>query len=261
MTEPAAVSVQMYSVRNALAESVPATLERLAGIGLRNVELWNIIEYGDQFRSGLEDNGLTPLSAHAPILREDAEPYLDAAAALGIGTVFEAAVFREQWETRDDVQRTAENLNGLVDAAGSRGLTVGYHNHWWEFANQLDGQAAYEVFASLVDPAIRLEVDTYWAAVGKADVPAVLSRLGSQVAFLHIKDGPTSTDSAEGFRDPAFAQEQQPAGRGSMQIGPILEAAPAAVRVIEFDNYRGDIFDGISESFRYLSEVEAARRV
>lgn len=261
MTEPAAVALQMYSVREALAESVPATLQRLAGIGLRNLELWNIIEYNDQFRAGLADNGLTPLSAHAPILREDAEPYLDAAAALGVGTVHEAAVSEERWRTRDDIQRIAESLNALVDDATSRGLTVGYHNHSWEFANQVDGQSAYELLASLVDPAIRLEVDTYWAAVGGADVPAVLQRLGSQVAFLHIKDGPTTTDSAEGFRDRMFAQEQEPAGRGSMQFEPILAAAPAAVRVIEFDNYRGDIFDGIAESFNFLSQAEAEGRV
>jgi len=256
MTEPTAIAVQMDSVRKALAENVPATLERLAGIGLRQVELWNIIEYGDQYRTALLDNGLNPVSAHAPIVREDAEPYLDAAAALGVGTVIEPAVREDRWRTRDDIQRTAESLNALVDGATSRGLSIGYHNHAWEFANQVDDRAAFEFLASLVDPAIRLEVDTYWAAVGGGNVPGVLERLAEQVVFLHIKDGPTTTDSAEGFRDPAFNAEQQPAGRGSMHFEPILAAAPTAVRVIEFDDYGGDIFDGIAVSFRFLREAE-----
>jgi len=256
MAEAAAIAVQLYSVRDALAKSVPATLERLAGIGLRKVELFNIVEYCDEYRSGLADNGLIAMSAHAPLLTGEAVPYLDVAATLGVTMVIEPLVPQENWRTRDDIQRAADSLNALVDTAAARGLTIGYHNHAWEFTNQFDGLAAYEVLASLVDPKVGLELDAYWATVGGADVSAVLRRLGSQIRFLHIKDGPTTPDYFDGYFDTSLASQQQPAGQGAMRFAPILAAAPAATRVIEFDNYAGNIFEGIAASFRYLNEAQ-----
>jgi sugar phosphate isomerase/epimerase len=256
MAEAAAIAVQLYSVRDALANSVPPTLERLAGIGIRNVELFNIREYYDEYRTGLADNGLTAMSAHAPLLSGEAEPYLDAAATLGVTMIIEPFVPQERWRTRDDVQRTADSLNALVDTAAAHGLTIGYHNHAWEFTNQFDGLAAYELLASLVDPRVGLELDTYWATVGGADVPAVLRRLGSQVRFLHIKDGPTTPDYFDGYIDASLALQQRPAGQGAMRFAPILAAAPGATRVIEFDNYTGNIFEGIAASFHYLNQAQ-----
>ena len=46
------------------------------------------------------------------------------------------------------------------------------------------------MLADQLDDAVLLEVDTYWAAVGGQDVPALLGRLGDRVRYLHVKDGP-----------------------------------------------------------------------
>jgi len=37
-----------------------------------------------------------------------------------------------------------------------------------------------------------------------------------------------------------------------MDMPAVLAAAPRALRVIEFDDYRGDPFDGIAASLAYL---------
>lgn len=39
---------------------------------------------------------------------------------------------------------------------------------------------------------------------------------------------------------------------GGMDMPAVLAAAPRALRVIEFDDYRGDPFDGIAASLAYL---------
>jgi sugar phosphate isomerase/epimerase len=88
-----------------------------------------------------------------------------------------------------------------------------------------------------------LEVDTYWAAAGGADVPALLTSLGGKVRALHVKDGDLATD----------ASGQVPAGQGRAPVDEVLAAAPAALRVIEFDQYAGDIFEGIAASFAYVT--------
>jgi sugar phosphate isomerase/epimerase len=92
-----------------------------------------------------------------------------------------------------------------------------------------------------------LEVDTFWTTVGGVSAPDLLRTLGDRVRFIHVKDGPIK-------REP---KTQLPAGQGEMDVPAVLAAAPQAVRVLEFDDYAHDPFDGLAESFRYVSELEA----
>ena len=50
--------------------------------------------------------------------------------------------------------------------------------------------------------------------------------------------------------------DQQPAGQGDVPLAAVL-AADTAIEyaVIEFDHYEGDIFEGIAESYRFLSST------
>ncbi|WKK70689.1 TIM barrel protein [Rathayibacter oskolensis] len=162
-------------------------------------------------------------------------------------TVIDPHVDPARWTTADDVKAIADELNALVDSAESRGLTLGYHNHWFEFENRVDGRSAYEHLAGLLDPRMLLELDTYWAAVGGDDPVEVLGRLGDQVRFLHIKDGPVSRDT----------EAQQPAGAGAMDIPAVLAAAPQALPVLEFDAYAGDIFEGLTAAYSYVTGIDA----
>ncbi|QHC65887.1 TIM barrel protein [Rathayibacter sp. VKM Ac-2759] len=251
MASPTDLSVQLYSVREPLAADLPATLDRLAGIGLTKVELFDFVNLAEGYRSALPASGLTAPSAHARLLGPQegtsVDEILDIAASLGVQTVIDPHVDPARWTTADDVKAIADELNALVDSAESRGLTLGYHNHWFEFENRVDGRSAYEHLAGLLDPRMLLELDTYWAAVGGDDPVEVLGRLGDQVRFLHIKDGPVSRDT----------EAQQPAGAGAMDIPAVLAAAPQALPVLEFDAYAGDIFEGLTTAYSYVTGIDA----
>jgi sugar phosphate isomerase/epimerase len=130
--------------------------------------------------------------------------------------------------------------------AAEHGVTVGYHNHFWELTSRIGDRTALEVFAEQLDPALVLEVDTYWATAGGADAPALLRRLGDRVRAIHVKDGGLATDGSG----------QVPAGQGRVPIAEVLAAAPQALRVIEFDHYDGDIFAGLAASLAFLSDGE-----
>ncbi|WP_258075816.1 sugar phosphate isomerase/epimerase [Rathayibacter sp. AY1F3] len=251
MATPPDLSVQLYSVREPLAADLPATLDRLAAIGFTTVELFGFVDLADAYRAALPASGLYAPSAHARLLgpQGDAtvDEILDTAASLGVETVIDPFVDPTRWTTADDVARIADELNALVDSAAARGLVLGYHNHAFEFENRVDGRSAFEHLASLLDPRMVLELDTYWAAVGGDDPVEVLGRLGDQVRFLHVKDGPISADT----------QEQLPAGEGAMDVPAILAAAPQALPVLEFDAYAGDIFEGLESAHRYVSGLGA----
>lgn len=239
------LSVQLYSVREAFAADPGDTLAKLAGIGFTQVEPFGLAEHAAVLRAALPEHGLTAPTAHAKLIGVDQDEVFAAAVACGVRTVIDPFVPDEQWRTEADVTATATALNGAAKRAADHGLTVGYHNHWWELQNKIGDRTAFEVFADRLDPELVLEVDTYWAAAGGADVPALLTALGGRVTALHVKDGDLATD----------ASGQVPAGQGRVPVGDVLAAAPDALRVIEFDAYAGDIFDGLAASHTYVTGV------
>ena len=239
------VSVQLYSIRDAVAADLPAALARLAGIGLRHVEPFDLTGDPRGLRDALAASGLTAPTAHARLGdAAELDRILDAAATVGVQTVVHPYSPPEQWASREGIDAVAEDVARALDRAAGHGVRIGYHNHHWEPAGTVDGRTALEYFAEQVGPDVVLELDTYWAAVAGQDVPALLGRLGDRVRMLHLKDGPISTDNAE----------QLPLGAGAMPVPGILAAATAAeLAVLEFDDYAGDLFEGIAAGYGYLT--------
>ena len=239
------VSVQLYSVRNAVQQDLPAALNRLASIGFKAVELYGFVDRAGEYASALLAAGLTAPSAHAPLLSaDDPDRILEAAATVGVRTIIDPHRPAEQWTTEDDIRRTADQLNELAERAAATGLAVGYHNHWWELETRVNDVPALEVLAPLLTDAVVLEVDTFWSEVGGVDAPQLLGRLGERVKLIHVKDGARSRDT----------KLQQPAGSGEIDVAAVLKAAPRAMRVLEFDDYSGDVFDGLAASLAWVEE-------
>lgn len=241
-------SIQLYTLRNALQEDLPGTIRKVAEIGFAQVEPYNFVATAAELGAALQENGLTAPSGHAPLLSQDQDQIFAAAKELGIGTVIEPYITAEHWQRAEDIQATAAKLNAAARKGAEYGIRVGYHNHAWELESTIEGRTALEYFEGLLDPELVLEVDTYWAAVGGQDPAQLLQRLGDRVKFIHIKDGPLTTDT----------KAQQPAGQGQVAVLEVIAAAASLeVGVVEFDDYSGDIFDGIAQSLAYLQTAEA----
>ena len=237
------LSVQLYSVRDAIAQDLDGSLARLADIGFQAVEPYGFVDRADEYRAALDRAGLVAPSAHAPVLAmDDPQRAFDAARTIGVDFLIDPHTDPEIWTSSDGVKRLAEKVNETAALAGEAGLTLGYHNHWFELENQVVTVPALEAFAAQLDPAVILEIDTYWVEVGGASAVDVLTHLEERVRFIHVKDGPKTRET----------EAQMPAGQGSMNIPAVLAAAPGAVRVLEFDAYRGDVFDGLAESMAYV---------
>ena len=237
-------SLQLYTLRNAISEDLPGTIKKVADIGFTQVEPYNFVATAKELGAALKENGLTAPSGHAPLMSQDQDEIFTAAKELGISTVIDPFLPAEHWQTAEDIQATAAKLNAAAKKGAEYGIRVGYHNHAWELESTIEGRTALEYFESLLDPELVLEVDTYWAAVGGQDPVELLARLGDRVKFIHIKDGPLSKDN----------KAQQPAGQGKVPVLEVIAAAKSLeVGVVEFDDYSGDIFEGISESLSFLN--------
>jgi sugar phosphate isomerase/epimerase len=259
------LSLQLYTVREALDADFAGTMQRVADIGFTRVEPYDFLARADALAAGLAATGLTAPSAHFRFLDAESmagaslDDVFAAAAGLGIPTVIEPFVDPAKWLSAADIHRTADALNAAAEVAVKHGIRIGYHNHWFELApvidadvidadvidaDVIDGDTGLEILSSGLNPAIILELDTYWAAAGGQDVVALLGRLGDRVRLLHIKDGPIEPDPAS----------QLAVGDGNMPVWDIIAAATSLeVAVVELDAFAGEMFDAVIDSYTYLT--------
>jgi sugar phosphate isomerase/epimerase len=244
------ISVQLYTVREALAADPDATLARLAGIGFTKVEPFGLTGAAASLAPLLAAHGLTAPSAHASVVGADLDAVLAAAAATGTTLVIDPHVDRARWTTSEDVAAIAAELNTAAQRAADAGVGIGYHNHEFELQNRIGGRPALEVLADHLHDSVALEVDTYWAVVGGVDVPDLLGRLGSRVKAVHLKDGDGSRDDS---KQVAF-------GTGSLDTGAILAACGGVdLGVIELDGTTGDMFTAVQDSYTNLVAALSAK--
>jgi sugar phosphate isomerase/epimerase len=236
------LALQLYTVREALRADADAALARLAEIGYRYVEPFDLVGFGRPLAEAIRRAGLRAVSTHQSIVGQDVEAVCEVAADFGIGLVVEPWVDPDRWTTPDAIAGVAGELAGAAAVAAKHGITVGYHNHWFELEHRFDGRTGLEVLTDHLPPEVVLEVDTYWAAVGGEDPAGLVGRLGSRVVALHLKDGPISRDT----------KAQVPVGQGAMRFPEIIAAAPGALRVVEADDSQLDPFDLLAQSRDHL---------
>lgn len=241
----------MWTVRNKAEADMAATLRELKAIGLATVEAVNAMNAlpAPQMRHLLDDAGISLCAVHARLPESDSPDDLEKLCSevveLGAPALVVSSLREEHFADDAAVMRAAERMNTAAKLTGRWGLELGYHNHWWEFENKLKGKSAYETFVELLDPAIALEVDTYWAQVGGVDAATLVSSLGERVHYLHVKDGPVDHGSP-----------QCALGQGQMDVPGVLGANPAVRwHVIELDEFDGDVFDAVRDSFAYLKSL------
>lgn len=236
-------AVQLYSVREELAADRAGVLQRIAKAGYGAVEAFGVLADPDGLRADLDAAGLAVCSVHANPVGEQAADVLAAARTLGADTIIVPHIPPARYADRDSVAAVASELNETAARAADAGFRFGYHNHDFELSSIIDGTPALEVLAAALADGVLLEVDTYWAAVGGQDVPALLGRLGDRVRYLHVKDGPITKD------DPMTA-----VGSGRMPVAEILAAAPAAQwHVVELDRCATDMMTALADSLDWLA--------
>src|SRR5699024_2330659 len=160
------------------------SLDKLAQIGLKNVEAFDFVRRPKEIRAALDASGLASPTGHAPLLSDELwtpdgsiptpanEVVFEAAAEIGMKTVIDPMVPTERWLTEDGVKDIADRLNAAS-----------------EFLADFDGKTAYRRVLSLVDESVAIELDLYWALVGGQDVVALVEELGDRLVAIHVKDG------------------------------------------------------------------------
>jgi sugar phosphate isomerase/epimerase len=239
------ISVQLYSLREEAKKGLAPILERLGRIGYAGVEPASLHDLSpDAFNKCLGAAGLVVSSGHTGLPKPDqVNEVLDLHQAIGNKDLVVAFLPPDKFVDADGVKTCADRLNAFSEKARARGISIGYHNHWWEFQNKIGNETAHAMLFRLLDPSVFAEVDTYWAKVGGIDPAKAVANLGERAKLLHIKDGP-----AKNHEEPMTA-----VGEGAMDVGAIAKASKAKWHVVELDQCATDMFTAIEKSHRYLT--------
>lgn len=240
----APIAVQLYSLREELAKDFAGTIRKVADMGYAGVETagFNGSTLEDAAKLFAE-LGLKVSSAHGPLpLGDDQNKVLDTMAALGAKYVVLPYLPAEDFTTSDRIKANCERINEADAIARANGLTLLYHNHWWEFRQQVDGKPAFETMLAHLAPSVGFEIDTYWTQTGGTEVVPLLNKLGTSAPLLHIKDGSTDENKS-----------MVAVGDGVMDWASIIPASHAEWLIVELDRCETDMVEAVAKSFSFLS--------
>jgi len=244
------IGLELYTVRHELALDFEVTLQRVAGLGYREVEFTDYYGRSVQaVRAALATAGLTAPSAQVPStsLRAAAAASIERARAIGHTYLVCGWVPPAERESLADWRSLAATFNAVGEAARRTGLQFAYHNHDFEF-NPVDGRVPYDVLLDDTDPGlVQLELDVYWATKGGRDPVDLFGRWPGRFPLLHLKD-----------MAPGPQREFAELGRGIIDFGRILTRAKAAgVRhfYVEQDEGRVPPFERARIGYDYLRQL------
>jgi len=239
------IGLQLYTLRDALTEDFTSVIKQIADMGYVAVEPYGGIPVTMQEAKTLfDDLGLQVPSAHLLLpIGDDQDELLETASTLGISHYIIPWLPSEDFASVDSIKHVCERLNQANEVVKAQGMTLGYHNHWWEFQT-IDGQIAYDIMLENIDPSIVLEIDTYWVQVAGQSIPNLLNKLGKRAPLLHLKDGP-----ADNNESPMVA-----VGEGVIDFKTIIQeyAENTDYLIVELDRCATDMLTAVENSFTYL---------
>ena len=187
------IGIQTYTLREALGEDFVGTFQMIKDVGYDYVEL-NRRDFSErspaELKQILNDIGLPSPITHADYdsLANDPSRLGDIAGTLGCEHVILPWLSDEQ-RGLNAYKAHAEMLNRAGEALQPYGVTVGYHNHQFEFFDLGEGQTGMAILLGETDPnLVAFELDLFWAALAGTDIVALFQDNPGRFKYCHVKD-------------------------------------------------------------------------
>ncbi len=251
MSDLKPVALQLYSLREALNQDFEATIRQVADMGYIGVEPYGGMPGGlEQAAKLFHELDLQVLGSHVPYPdAENKDNVLAIAEAFQVDRVVIAFLPPTEFETIDAIKDVCQRLNQAGEFAQANTLSLGYHNHWWEF-KQLEGRATLDLMLAELDEQVFLQIDTYWVQVGGLDAVELVKQVGARAPLIHLKDGSLDKDD-----------DMTAVGAGKMDVPGIVAATAdtAEWHIVELDRCATDMLQAVQDSYTYLTSNNLAR--
>jgi sugar phosphate isomerase/epimerase len=264
-------ALQLWTVREQLAENPEACIKRLASIGVEEVEGFDLLQLMSIYPL-LKEYGITCRSSFVfwPHITGNVQvvhalnyqwlPHywgihheIELAKYMNIDTLVMGYWHESERQSISDYYDLAEKLNMAGESCQQAGIRLLYHHHAFEF-QPLGTEIPFTVLEQNTSSnVLNFELDTYWLEVTGQRSIDTLNRLGSRVKQLHLKSGvlppkPSFTESE--FCEKHFRSLVQ----GDLFISEIVKAGKA-VGVDRFfveQDASYDVYADVSESVNLL---------
>ncbi|MEM7655161.1 MAG: TIM barrel protein [Bacteroidota bacterium] len=231
------IGLQLYTVREALAEAPADTLQKIAQMGYHQVETMTVQSLGEMVPM-IQDAGLkvnssfmqwSVLTGRWDLLGMSSPGYameelIDSAARYELEYVVFGYLMPEERGTLDDYKAIIDQLNEAGEQFAELGVQLCYHNHNFEFM-EMEGTTPFDVMIERFDPEmVKFEFDVFWASLAGWDPLATMERLGGRMAQVHLKDkrkGEPVVFANEEAKPEAFKE----LGQGEVDIRKVIQLA------------------------------------
>jgi len=253
------IGLQLYTVRDHMEKDVEGTIQRVAEIGYREVEIGSSKFYGKkpaELRRILADNGLKAISMHFEELqfRLDLEKHLASAKECGVSYIGLSSLGEQERKTLEAVKRDAEWFNRVGESVSKAGCRFFYHGHNFDYAN-VEGAVIYDELIRRTDPKlVNFELDCFWCVRAGKDPVDYFQRFPGRFPQLHIKDLKPGYPPTTGEGPAAFTE----VGRGIIDWKKIFRAAREGGLkhfYVEQDECDRDSLDSAKISYTYLHNL------
>ncbi len=185
---PQQYGVQLYSVRQLLANNLAGVLQAIRAIGYTQVELlWSVYSHpAKELRSMIQDAGLTAPSGLFHFA--DLESKIEYASELGLTYMVCPEIPKSYSTSLEGMKQAGVDFNRLGERVRSAGMSLAYHNGNSEF-RPFEGTNVFNLLMENSDPKLLgLEIDCYWAIHAGQDMKTLLEKYRERVHLLHLKD-------------------------------------------------------------------------
>jgi sugar phosphate isomerase/epimerase len=255
------IGIQLYTLRNEIGNDPNTILSKIAAAGYKKVETYG---YGAgkffgktpaEFAGLLKDNNLKSPSGHYGIDKfllqngngDDVKELIDVAHTLGQEYIVIPHLSEEARKTSDQFRKLVERMNKAGELCKAGGVSLGYHNHDFEF-KQLDNGTCYDILLKDADPKlVNLEMDIYWVVRAGYDPIELITKYPGRFPMWHVKDM-SKTNPAENTE----------VGNGSIDYTKIFAVAKLSglkhFYMEQENNYVPNALESIITSAKYISK-------
>lgn len=236
------VGLQLYTIRDAMANDFEGSLKYVSELGYNGVEFAGIFgKSADEVKELCAKYNLIPISAHVSIMEMDTVPEVfETYAKIGCKYIVVPYLPAEDRPQGDDYDALVAKIAEFGKKAKAAGLQLLYHNHDFEFVKLSDGTYFLDKLYELI-PAelLETELDTCWVNVAGENPCEYIKKYSGRAHIVHLKDFYKKGHNVEGMYEligikptEAAASEEtfgfRPVGYGMQNIPTIIDASKEA---------------------------------
>ncbi|SEM25536.1 Sugar phosphate isomerase/epimerase [Chryseobacterium taichungense] len=253
------LAIQLYTVRDAIAEDLEKTMEKLASLGFTGLEIYgyNGNFFGknrNEFKEILKNTGFRVISSHHTTgiqhkeqgtLLQNWGKSVEDLHFINSEYMVCSYLFPEE-RTIENYKKLPELFNKSGEMTKNAGIQFAYHNHDFEFEKFDENQNVYDfILTHSSSDLVKMELDLYWIAKAGLDPISYFEKYPGRFPLWHVKDMKVQTKD--------FAE----IGNGTIdfeKIFKVKEKAGLQYWFLEQDSSDKDMFESIRISRDFIAK-------